>query len=444
MNKRALGIATAIMLFTGLVVLQVVQTARPRASQVATLPDGSTLRLESVSYGKEHFRPGAWWHPLARRLPSDWQRRLNVDPGVSMTTAAPSLGVWLSWDKTGGSGGGWWDFGLVDEHGVEVPASSNNNHESTHTGQPRVLGRTFTAFPRRGVAMTLRLYQRKPGGERVLAASFQLPNPVRGKFPEWRPQPMPAVVKQGDLEITFKQLVVGVSSDDPPLLPMRGEAGQARANFHVSERGVPSKHWFPDGIELTDATGNKLRQDSWSSGRVSEGATFITWKPYLWPSETAWKIRVEFMRNEHAVFSTNELIVVTGLAIPAPDGVTELQLSTNRLGHGVRVLGLAQGTGQFGNEYSSMAGDKGVRVDVFISPELGTGKRLTVVSVRDDQGRKLDSRGAGRSSNSYSFGYEPKPDAKSLDFTLVVQEVVTAEFLVKPELFTPAKAAGGK
>ena len=52
MNKRTLGIAAALMLFAGLVVLQVAQTARPRASQVATLPDGSTLRLEQVSYGK--------------------------------------------------------------------------------------------------------------------------------------------------------------------------------------------------------------------------------------------------------------------------------------------------------------------------------------------------------------------------------------------------------
>ena len=80
----------------------------------------------------------------------------------------------------------------------------------------------------------------------------------------------------------------------------------------------------------------------------------------------------------------------------------------------------------------------GVKIEVDVSPELGTSKRLTVLSVRDEQGRKVDSRGGGRSGGSYSFTYEPKPDAKSLDFTLVMQEVVTAEFLVKPELFKPA------
>jgi hypothetical protein len=79
-----------------------------------------------------------------------------------------------------------------------------------------------------------------------------------------------------------------------------------------------------------------------------------------------------------------------------------------------------------------------VKIEVDVLPELGTSKRLTVLSVRDDQGRKVHGHGHGRSGSSYSFTYEPKPDAKSLDFTLVVQEVVTAEFLVKPELFMPA------
>lgn len=426
------------MLFAGLVVLQVAQTARPRASQVATLPDGSTLRLESVSYGKEHFRLGAWWHPLARRLPSDWQRKLKVDTGAVMSTTEPSLGVWLSLEKAGAARSGpWWDFGLVDEQGVEVPVSSRSNHSHTRSGQPDALGYAFTALPRRGNTMTLRLYNRTPTGKRELAAAFELSNPARGKYPEWRPQPMPAVFKQGDLEIAFKQLLVGVGDGYESRVPKPGEETWARADFAVKERGTPTDVWFPDGIEMEDATGNKLRQSGWSSG-ARDGAAHLRWQPYLWPSEAAWKIRVEFMRNhEKAVFSTNELIAVTGLALPAVDGVTELNLTTNRLGHTVRVFGLANGMGKFTNRSSRMSGS-GVKIEVDVSPELGTSKRLTVLSVRDEQGRKVDSRGGGRSGGSYSFTYEPKPDAKSLDFTLVMQEVVTAEFLVKPELFKPA------
>jgi len=439
-NKRALGIAAAILLFTGLVTLQVVSTGKPHLPPAVTLPDGSTLRLEQVSYGKEHFRPGAWWHPLARRLPTDWQRKLKMDANAAMSTAEPSLGVWLGWDKADASGMEQWDFGLVDEHGVEVPVRSRSNHGATRAGLPHSLGRVFPIFPRRGSVMTLRFHDRKSGGERELAASFEFANPVRGKFPEWRPQPMPAVVKQGDLEITFKRLFVGVGSNSKPAAARPGEEAWARADFDVKERGTLSDVWFPDGIELADATGNKVRQNSWSSD-TRGGAAYLRWQPYLWPSEAAWKIRVEFMRNDKAVFSTNELIAVTGLVLPAVDSVMELNLSTNRLGHTVRVLGLTHGKGQFPSRNHSMGGN-GMRIEVDVSPELGTGRRLTIMGVRDDQGRKLDSRGAGRSSSLYSFSYEPKPDAKSLDFTLVVQEVVTAEFLVKPELFKPAPSPG--
>ncbi len=427
----------ACVLFAGLVALQVSRTPVKRGSPVVTLPDGSTLRLVETGYGKEHFQPGKWWHRFARLLPTGWQRRLRLDTSPAMTTNEPALSLWL--ERTTTAGNSWWDYGLVDEQGVEAPATSSNNFESNASGTPgapKLLGRTFSAFPRRGATVGLRIYWRQSTGERTQIAALEFPNPARGKFPEWRPQPMPAVFKRGDLEISFKQLLVGVgSSSTMPRPPTRGEETQARADFLVTEGGVPSEHWHPDGMEQSDATGNFVRQNSWSGG-ISKGNAYMTWRPYLWPSETAWKLRAEFMRNERAAFTTNELIVVQGLTLPAVDDVTELNLTTNRLGHSVRVLGLAQGSGKFGGRHSRMS-SPGVNLEVDVSPELGKGKRLTVLSVRDDQGRKIESKGAGSGGGSYSFSYGPKPDAKSLDVTLAVQEVVIAEFLVKPERLSP-------
>lgn len=434
-NKRLWGLV-ACVLFAGLVALQVWRTPLKGASPAVTLPDGSTLRLVETGYGKEHYQPGKWWHRLARPLPAKWHRRLGLNMSPAMTTSEPALGLWFEHGNPVGHT--WWDYGLVDAHGEEAPANSSHHFESTPSGPggPKLLGRTFTAFPRRGATVGLRVYARDRTGGRTQIAAFDIPNPVRDKSPEWRPQPMPAVVKQGDLEIAFQRLLVGVNNHSKPGLPGRGEEGHARADFQLTQAGAPSEHWFPDGMELADATGNVVRQNSWS-GNTSKGNAYMTWRPYLWPGETAWKIRAEFMRNEKAAFSTNELIEVKGLVLPAVDEVTELNFSTNRLGHTVRVLGMSNGKGKFPGRTHSMGGTQ-PRIEVEVTPEL-TGKRLTVMNVRDDQGRKVESRGWGRGGGSYSFSYEPKADAKSLDFTLVVQEVVIAEFLVKPEQLSPVK-----
>lgn len=144
--------------------------------------------------------------------------------------------------------------------------------------------------------------------------------------------------------ITRVVMLMGVGSNSKPGAPRAGE--EAWSDFGVKENGVPTNAWFPDGIEREDATGNKMRQNSWP-GDARGGAANLRSQPYPWPSEAAWKIRVEFMRNhEKAVFSTDELIVVTGLALPAVDDVTELNRSTNRPGHTVRVFGRSHGKGK--------------------------------------------------------------------------------------------------
>jgi hypothetical protein len=79
---------------------------------------------------------------------------------------------------------------------------------------------------------------------------------------------------------------------------------------------------------------------------------------------------------------------------------------------------------------------------VEVSPELGTRKRLTVLNVRDELGRTVDSGGTGSGGGSYSFNFKPKPDARSLAFSLAVQEVVLGEFVVKPTPFVPNNLPG--
>ncbi len=432
LRRRKLEIAALVTLFAAVIVFQVVQGVRSANPPTVTLQDGSTLQLARVSFGTEHSWNDSRWRLLTWILPRGWQEHFGIE-GMSMSSREPTLGVWLLWDNQGTPGSqsyafGCWDFRLVDQHGNEVPASSVNCPELVRGKKPVIVGRDFTAFPRRGATMKLRVYRRKTGpSERV--AEFELKNPARKNHPVWSPPVAPVVVKRGDLEIRLHMLWVDG--------PGAGGDGRARAGFVVTERGASTDAWVPDGIEVRDATGNVARGQRLNSF-TRDGYLNLDWQPYLWSDETAWDLRVEFKRKETAVFETNELVMVKALAIPAMDGVTELNLSTNRLGHEVRVLGLRSGNARLGSgDVGTSAGL--LTLEVEVSPELKQ-KRLTVVLATDDHGREVQGRNLDdESRSSYSFGWWPKPDARSLNITLAVQEVVTAEFRVKPEAFSPTR-----
>lgn len=433
MSKRKLGIATMVVVFFGLVLIQVATVSRQRLPPAITLPDGSTLQLVQVGYGEEHIPPGKWWYAFTRHLSVEWQDRLNMRNVRSMSTSEPSLGLWFRCSTNGGRYG--WDTSFVDDHGIEVPVElAASTSEETSEGF-EWQGLAFRAFPRRGAGMTLRLYQGKPTGGRTLAGEFRFTNPVQAKYPVWSPARTPTAVTNGDLRIELNYLEVGTSWGEPlKIAPPDGEP-MAQALFSLTERGLPARIWQVDTIETSDATGNVARHSG--GGPYSRwGQDYLAWRPYLWPGETAWKVRLELTRNELAAFSTNELIVVTGLALPPTNGVTELNLVTNRLGHTVTVLGLSQGNGRYEKRYNISSGIA-TRIDVEMSPST-TRKRLTAINLHDDQGRSIKTKAQVTSvhhgSGFMKFAFEclPPPDAKTLDFTLVLQEIVNAEFVLKP------------
>lgn len=429
LTKRRLGIAAALLLFAALVTVQVVNTGRTKLPPPITLPDGSKLRVVRVSFSKEHPAPGKWWYPLARRLPAAWHARLRLNPGAVMTSLQPTLGIWCVWEHPGVAATSW-DLGLMDEEGNEAGVGNYRSFTSDEAGELSYRGWTFEAFPRRGATLKLRFYVQNPQGKQVLGGSFHVQNPVRGNFPVWRPQPLPVVVTRGDLKITFNRLVVGVDLLAPFSQFEGNITSAARVDFQLAGPGKSADYLSLDRIDVADATGNAVVPNMFMQDRVDD-RRWMTFNSHLWASESAWKVRVEFMRNEKAVFTTNELIIVNGLALPTTDGRTELNLATNRLGHTVRVLGLTRET--FQNRPAGLAGAD-VRLEVEVTPALSD-KRLTVVSMRDDQGRTCEMVGPAYFSGFYAFGFNPEPDAKSLDITLAVQEVVSAEFLMKPELF---------
>lgn len=441
MNKRIWGIVIALILAIGLVMLPALRTPTLPLPPPVKLPDGSTVRIVKVSYGTKHFGPDVWWHSWARRLPRAAQDWIELPVALVMKTHEPSLAVWWScenrFDDTRWGHG----YGIEDEGGAEMPAAFGNNmrHSMSSSGGPYLCGGAFAVFPRRGSMVTLHSYYRAPTGRNLLAASFKIPNPVPHKYPEWQPQSLPAIATNGDVKIECQRLLVGVTRDDPPGVSRVGDWHYARADFRVVEKDEASERWLPTSIEQSDATGNFLPQ-YFSRQGVRAGEAYLTWGHFLWPNESAWKIRVAFWRNLQAGFTTNELIVVKGLAVPAKDSVTLLNLVTNRLGHAVQVLGLSSGNGYI-PDHSRIRISDPVRIQAVVPRGLPN-KRLALVGVRDDQGRPVERLEVSDKNGSFSFGCKPEPDAKSLDFTLAFHDTITVEFLVKPEQFDPAKSVG--
>src|SRR5438128_1859986 len=94
----------------------------PSARWVCRLPDGSELKLEAVTYGRQHrFVGGRWWRRLLMPLvPSSLQSLLGGAPPVDRTTDSDTIVFWVS--RTGPK----WPTGslsravVFDENGHEL------------------------------------------------------------------------------------------------------------------------------------------------------------------------------------------------------------------------------------------------------------------------------------------------------------------------------------
>ena len=65
--------------------------------------------------------------------------------------------------------------------------------------------------------------------------------------------------------------------------------------------------------------------------------------------------------------------------------------------------------------------------------------RLTLVSLMDDQGRRISTGGSSSSHGEYSYDLGKLEDAWSMDVTVAYHRSIFVEFLAKPQAAEPAK-----
>ena len=180
-----LGCGTVAGLAALLVVLGIAMsrrgTAEPAPTDTAVLPDGSVVRLEAVTYGKQHrwepekdpfaWLPGwLWWLP-GQRLARFMEVTTVRDSAVFWITRRDAERPRQTLDMV------WWtDYEVLDEHGCRfgdgareyrVQGPGGGSSSSTGRGSPFSPSRqqrdavhvgsvALSAFPRRSSAWTLR------------------------------------------------------------------------------------------------------------------------------------------------------------------------------------------------------------------------------------------------------------------------------------------------
>jgi len=432
-------------------------------SDTGILADGSRVKLELVSYGREHrLRPiGSQFRlPFLPRLPHD-DVSSSTDELVFFLTrrAGPGKGGYLGFE--------WWgDAVAVDEHGCpfgvrdrsqRVVGRGGNSGETSADGAPFtrpkppydfVLGwGRLPAFPRRTDHFRLELLS--PAQSPLCA--LEAVNPAPGKYPTWKAEPFPIVREQSGVSVVMRGVRLRATAQTPS--NNGGAGGQTLGMVQIDElmpdvsvtrNGRPTDGWVADVVGVADATGNEV--STYDFGLCSR--------------ETAWKLRARLFRTGSAQFAASERWDLAPISLPAPGTVAALPHSSVVSGVTLRVLAAAgagttryedgvpspvpltaaqkqmlprlDGSYNFTSNGDAMDLQTGLPHLMIQHGELQPNQWLTVV-VADERGRPAMVAGNSNvTSNMRFFTIRPPDGARFLKVSVVVQTGKDVEFLFRP------------
>ncbi|MGZ8939686.1 MAG: hypothetical protein ACXW32_10790 [Limisphaerales bacterium] len=190
---------------------------------------------------------------------------------------------------------------VADENGNEV--DSMGDYAGNYGDNPTLLVLEARAFPRRGKKLKLKL---KTGTETV--AKFEIPNPARATYPQWRAKALPVSAVAGDLKVRLAEFVSERSKED------NGQSfPTTTCVFELVQRGEVTTNWFPRGAEFRDATGNRW-QPEYRDVRYDQGRLEVAFLGALWEGEEGWIVQMDF--QQRAEFADEELVRWEGLEVP--------------------------------------------------------------------------------------------------------------------------------
>jgi tetratricopeptide (TPR) repeat protein len=478
-----MGLSVLLCAFVGALAFLEPEIPSSTALQEVVMPDGTILALEAVTWGKLHEYEIEIPSQEFEFFPGGRSRRINQGTSRDQTMLWFSrrdaiTGKALDFD--------WWSHStLLDSHGCEIRDSDNDARRHAH-GSTGSGGRPFASisagsrserytsiiataglplFRHEGDTFTVRLYDL--AGTKVGEFLIEDPSPIKGAYPVWEPEELPATKTNGDLTITLASVAGELNESERSRNGRKYIQKRTRLtyDFQVAEKGEPTSRWQSRSLMVSDALGNSLNNYD-----VSQ----------LCEQEAAWKLTTKFYRVEKREnFDESELWTVKDVELPATNKTQYIHKKEKRLGVEFELIAAGGGgkkatygglipknSGSY--ETSSSVGK--VPVEVNIESDHRMPGKLTVecelphivvnwtgqtsnnliaqIDATDGLGRPVKLNGpypgyGGNYPKVYILSRPEKSEVKDLiqkvSFTWSVQEAKEFEFLVKPPKAAPPK-----
>jgi hypothetical protein len=273
------------------------------------LPDGMRVSLEAViTQPPYEFTLLEWWQkPFGSLLLSG-----RAAKAQSAATYTPSTGCPVVWTSFRG---GW----LESLSGGRVAMVADVCDETrrlvttlSETGTVRLrtpTGREATVvpwelnnYPRRVRTIRLRLDPSGGLGDRRghhPVAEFAFLNPLPGPYPTWKPSPLPAEARDGDLRVRLTSFRSGRSVNEVGFGVIPTTARHAVMEYTVVELGRVAPDWRAYRVDVHDATGNRWVDLALPRIGVDHNArpNSIAIPDRFTTGESAWKLTVHLRRG---------------------------------------------------------------------------------------------------------------------------------------------------
>jgi hypothetical protein len=457
-RRRLILLALALLAATSAVTAWLIRDTKPEGPpQFIESVNGEKYQFAGTTFSTKNVPPSfeaklvnALPAPLANGARSYVGRQISQDIGVPEFNE-PRLFVWFQRVETNERAGsrGWPIIiaVLTDKEGVEAGDTDYPNFGDSIAWYCA----SFPVFPRRSRLLQISLYPNTGRFPVTPFASISIPNPLYGNYPEWKAEPLPAVKKAGDLEVRLDDLIAGATGghisgakiittahDSWDLAYQSATKGRRTVTaFDVSFRSPRGTNevWAVQSAELSDATGNVLRSQSFRYSSPTFFSGFFRppesgWTGYresvvgtLWPDEAAWRLKLEVKRASG--FAPDEIVTFKNVPVPAVGTTNKTHITKTAGGIQVVLTKFQRWT----NLDTNRLPDSEATIEL---PGKPKGVAVDFAGMKTDAGHAelFDSDLSG-SACVVSFTLVPA-SAKTVDLTWVVQKTRSVEFLVKP------------